>query len=138
MNGVLLSIKPKYVKAILDGTKHYEFRKQIFRDQSTKTIFIYASSPTKKIVACFRPGEIVEGPPDYLWEQFWDVSGIEEEAFFEYFAGKETGYAIRIDDLEEFAEPKDPHAMFERFVPPQSFCYVNGAKQGRGFRTVQD
>jgi predicted transcriptional regulator len=125
LNGVLLSIKPKYVKAILDGSKKYEFRKQIFKDNSRKTIFIYASSPTKKIVAKFQLGEIVEGHPDYLWEKFWDVSGISEQEFFEYFSGKETGYAIRITDLKEFDKPMDPHTIFERFVPPQSFCYVN-------------
>ena len=129
MNGVLLSIKPKYVKSILDGTKKYEFRKQIFRNNSKKTVYIYASSPTKKIVACFCPGEIIEGHPDYLWEQFWDVSGLSEEEFFEYFSGKENGYAIRIDDLEQFIEPMDPHKMFERFVPPQSFCYVDYVPQ---------
>lgn len=128
MNGVLLSIKPKYVKAILDGTKQYEFRKQIFRDNSQKTIFIYASSPTKRIVAKFQLGEVVKGHPDYLWEQFWDVSGISEKEFFEYFSGKEIGYAIQINELKEFAEPMDPHAIFERFVPPQSFCYVNHSR----------
>lgn len=125
MTGVLLSIKPKYVSAILNGTKKYEFRKQIYRDRSRGIVFIYSSSPTKKIVACFRPGEIVEGHPDYLWEQFWDVSGIEEEAFFEYFAGREIGYAIRIDELERFGTPIDPHEIFDRFVPPQSFRYVD-------------
>jgi type I restriction enzyme S subunit len=125
LTGVLLSIKPKYVRAILDGTKKYEFRKQIFRDRSRETIFIYASSPTKRIVGYFRPGEIIEGHPEFLWEQFWDVSGIEEDAFFEYFEGKENGYAIRIDELERFGTPIDPHEIFERFVAPQSFCYVD-------------
>ena len=88
-------------------------------------IFIYASSPVKKIVACFRPGEIVKGHPDYLWEQFWDVSGIEEDAFFEYFEGKENGFAIKIDKLEQFGTPIDPREIFDRFVAPQSFCYVD-------------
>lgn len=126
LTGVLLSIKPKYVRAILNGTKLYEFRKQIFRDRSRETVFIYSSSPEKKIVARFNVGEIVEGHPDFLWEEFWNVSGIEEDEFFEYFSGKENGFAIRIDDLEEFDEPVDPYAKFERFIPPQSFCYVNG------------
>jgi predicted transcriptional regulator len=125
LTGVLLSIKPKYVRAILDGTKQYEFRKQIFRDRSRETVFIYSSSPEKKIVASFRIGEIVEGHPGYLWEEFRDVSGLSEPEFFEYFTGKENGYAIRIDELEQFAEPMDPYMMFERFVPPQSFCYVD-------------
>ena len=125
MSGVLLSIKPKYVSAILNGTKKYEFRKQIYSDRSREIVFIYSSHPTKKIVACFRPGEIVEGHPDYLWEQFRNVSGIEENAFFEYFAGRDNGYAIRIDELERFQTPVDPHEIFDRFVPPQSFCYVD-------------
>jgi len=124
LTGVLLSIKPKYVKEILSGAKQYEFRKQIFKKESAKTVFIYSSSPQNKIVACFRVGKIVEGHPDFLWEQFREVSGISEQEFFEYFSDRVTGYAIRIDDLEPFPEPVDPHVMFERFVAPQSFCYV--------------
>jgi predicted transcriptional regulator len=125
LTGVLLSIKPKYVKEILSGAKQYEFRKQIFKNVSAKTVFIYSSSPQKKIVACFRVGKVIEGHPEYLWEQFWDVSGISEQEFFEYFSDRDTGYAIRIDMLEQFPEPVDPHMVFERFVAPQSFCYVN-------------
>jgi len=124
LTGVLLSIKPKYVKEILSGAKQYEFRKQIFKDESVKT-YIYSSSPQKKIVACFHVGKIVKGHPNFLWEQFRDVSGISEQEFFEYFSDRVNGYAIRIDDLEPFPEPVDPHAMFERFVAPQSFCYVD-------------
>ncbi|MDP2797315.1 MAG: hypothetical protein Q8N94_07380 [Methanoregula sp.] len=125
MTGVVLSIKPKYVKEILNGAKQYEFRKQVFKNESAKTVFIYSSSPQKKIVACFRVGKIIKGHPDYLWERFRNISGISEQEFFEYFSDRVTGYAIRIDDLEPFPEPVDPHAMFERFVTPQSFCYVN-------------
>ena len=128
MTGILLSIKPKYVKEILNGNKQYEFRKQIFQDRSREIVYIYASSPMKKIVACFRPGEIVEGHPKYLWEQFCNVSGVSEKEFFDYFSGKENGYAIQIDNLEQFNEPIDPNVMFEKFVPPQSFCYVDSHK----------
>jgi type I restriction enzyme S subunit len=125
LTGVLLSIKPKYVKAIMDGSKEYEFRKQIFKNRSAKIAYIYASAPMKKIVGYFCPSEIVEGPPDYLWEQFWDVSGISEPEFFEYFAGKKNGFAIRIDDLERYRTPFDPREVIDSFVPPQSFCYVD-------------
>lgn len=125
MTGVLLSIKPKYVREILSGVKQYEFRKQIFKNALTKTVFIYSSSPQKKIVACFRVGKIVEGHPDYLWEQFWDISGLSEQEFFDYFSDRDIGYAIRINDLEAFPIPVDPHTVFERFVAPQSFCYVD-------------
>jgi predicted transcriptional regulator len=125
LTGVLLSIKPKYVKEILSGAKQYEFRKQIFKNESVKTAFIYSSSPQKKIVACFRVGKIVEGHPDYLWEQFWDVSGLSEEEFFEYFSDRETGYAIQIGELKRFVEPLDPYTVIDKFVAPQSFSYMD-------------
>jgi predicted transcriptional regulator len=125
LTGVLLSIKPKYVNGILNGTKQYEFRKQIFRDRSRNKVFIYATAPVKKIVASFHLKEIIEAHPDHLWSQFSDVSGLTENEFFNYFAGREKGFAIRIDDLEQFNEPIDPKLMFDNFVPPQSFYYVN-------------
>jgi predicted transcriptional regulator len=113
------------VKEILNGNKKYEFRKRIFKDRSKNSIFIYASSPMKKIVAHFQLGNIVEGHPDHLWEQFWDVSGIGEKEFFQYFAGRETGFAIQIEELMQYQKPIDPKTVFENFVPPQSFCYVD-------------
>lgn len=109
----------------MDGTKGYEFRKQIFKKRTPNIAYIYASSPVKKIVASFRLGEIVEGHPDYLWNQFCDVSGLNEMEFFNYFAGKEKGFAIEIDQLERFRTPVDPHEVFDKFTPPQSFCYLN-------------
>jgi len=124
LTGVLLSIKPKYVREILSGAKQYEFRKQIFKNESVKTVFIYSTAPEKKIVASFQLGEIVKNHPDYLWEQYCDVSGLSEHEFFEYFSDRDTGYAIRIEELEEFAEPVDPHDVIDRFVAPQSFRYV--------------
>jgi predicted transcriptional regulator len=125
VTGVLLSIKPKYVKEILSGAKQYEFRKQIFKNESAKTVYIYSTSPQKKIVARFQIGKIIKEHPDYLWEQYCDVSGLSEKEFFEYFSDRDTGYAIRIEELETFAEPVDPHMMFDKFVAPQSFRYVN-------------
>ena len=46
MSTMLLSIKPKYAKVILEGKKQYEFRKNKPKDGVTRIIF-YASSPQK-------------------------------------------------------------------------------------------
>ncbi len=46
MSTMLLSIKPKYAKVILDGKKQYEFRKSKPKDDVDCIIF-YASSPQK-------------------------------------------------------------------------------------------
>jgi len=125
---VLLSIKPKYVKSIIEGEKRYEFRKAIFRNREINRIFIYSSAPVKKIVALFEISTILEDNPIVLWDQVRDHAGIEDSEFFSYFAGRSRGYAIGIENLHEFDEPIDPRVKNPGFVPPQSYCYLDGEK----------
>ena len=52
---VILSIKPEFCNAILQGEKFYEFRKRIFKIQDEiDYVFVYSTSPIQKIVAAFR------------------------------------------------------------------------------------
>ncbi|KUG05645.1 phage protein [hydrocarbon metagenome] len=122
---VLLSIKPKYVKSIINGEKRYEFRRTIFKNRDINQIYIYSSFPIKKIVATFMIGDILEDHPIDLWENVKDYAGIDREVFFSYFKGKSKAFAIEIQDLHEFDEPIDPWTMMRGFVPPQSYCYLN-------------
>ncbi len=86
---VLLSIKPQYVEEMIKGNKRYEFRKNIFKKEA-EHVFIYSSSPVKKIVGVFTIGEIMRNTPKNLWNEFRDLSGISEQDFFKYFAGKDV------------------------------------------------
>jgi len=52
---VLLSIKPKYANQILNGNKRYEFRKSVFNHRDLEMVYIYSSSPIKRIVGAFDP-----------------------------------------------------------------------------------
>lgn len=121
---VLLSIKPKYVEQIENGSKLYEFRKVIFK-QNIEEIYIYATAPVKQIVGKFRIGEIVEDTPQNLWHSFKRTAGISKNDFFEYFSGKNKGYAIKIKSFVFFKEPIDPYQENPNFVPPQSYAYIN-------------
>ncbi|NHI91667.1 MAG: ASCH domain-containing protein [Candidatus Lokiarchaeota archaeon] len=125
---VLLSIKPKYVEQILKGNKKYEFRKAGFNKKKGAKAFIYATSPIKRIVAVFTVNEIFEDSPENLWEQFHEESGIEYENYIKYFSNKEKGYAIKIDDLNEFEHPIDPKEKDPSFRPPQSFYYIDSSR----------
>lgn len=122
---VLLSIKPQYVEKIKAGTKKYEFRKLGFRSiENSEKVFIYSSSPVKRIIGSFKTNKIVEDQPIKLWEQCKEGAGIEEKDFFSYFNNKEKGLAIFVEDLELFKKPVDPKEIKEDFIPPQSFCYI--------------
>ena len=120
---VLLSIKPKFVESILNGEKRYEFRKVIFKKKSVEKVYIYSSSPVKKIVGTFIVGDIIEDHPKRIWEKCHKKSGIDEDQFFNYFNGRKIGFAIAIECLEPMEEPIDPRNLLPDFVPPQSFCY---------------
>jgi len=112
------------VDAITKGEKKYEFRKVIFRKGSVNTIFIYSSSPIKKIVGCFSIGTILRDDPKSIWEKVSEESGISEEDYFQYFRDRNIGYAIEIKDLQIFPNPIDPSSL-PSFFPPQSFQYMN-------------
>jgi len=122
---VLLSIKPKYVEEIINGNKRYEFRKSIFRcREDVELVYVYSTSPVKKIVGVFTIETIIEDHPRKLWENFREFSGIGEEEFFSYFGGHKKGFAIGIGNVEVFEDPIDPKNSIPGFVPPQSFRYV--------------
>jgi len=122
---VILSIKPKYANAILNGEKEYEFRKIIFKEKDVDKVFIYSSSPVKKIVGSFRIDDIISDHPENIWDRCGNSAGIDREDFFDYFKGKENGYAIKLHDIEKIPTPLDPYRSFDNFTPLQSFCYCD-------------
>jgi len=122
---VLLSIKPKYVEKIIEGTKTYEFRKLVFKTLTeSERVYIYSSSPVKKIIGSFSVETIIEDKPRRLWDLCRNCAGISEKDFYEYFKNKETGFAISIKSLEIFDKPIDPYKNIENFRAPQSYCYI--------------
>lgn len=120
---VLLSIKPEFAFKIFDGTKKFEFRKSIFKNKDVKTVVVYASSPVQQVIGEFEIEKILNLELDVLWNLTQDFSGISEDFFYEYFADKELGYAIKIKKAKKYSKPKNLREEFNLF-PPQSFAYL--------------
>src|SRR5690554_525747 len=123
LTSVILSIKPIYANAIMAGEKKVEFRKKIFKRQVGK-IFVYSSSPEKKIIGFFTISEIIEDKPDKLWKKFGKIGIIGKSDFFEYYKDSETGFSIIIKEVQKFKKGIDPADFFENFCAPQSFLYL--------------
>lgn len=87
-------------------------------------VYIYSSSPVKRIVGAFSIKNIIEKHPEQIWSECKHFSGIDEEGFFNYFRGEEKGFAIEIGDVEVF-DPINPKDIIPDFVAPQSFCYTD-------------
>lgn len=105
MQKLLLSIKPKYVKQILAGTKLVEYRKQTPKDTGVDTVLIYQSNDLKKVVGEFKIAGIIEGTPQVVWSQTHEVGGICSADYFSYFQGRDKAYAFQISELKVYDMP---------------------------------
>ncbi|MCA6420494.1 MAG: ASCH domain-containing protein [Cytophagales bacterium] len=119
---VVLSIKPEFAFKIFDGTKKFEFRKSIFKNEKIKTIIVYASSPVQQVIGEFEIEEVLNHDLSTLWDLTQEFSGISEEFYYEYFTNKEQGFAIKIKKTRKYRTPKCLRADFN-LSPPQSFAY---------------
>jgi type I restriction enzyme S subunit len=123
---ILLSIKPKYVEAIAEGRKSYEFRKSIFRNESVERVYLYSTQPVGKIVGSFKVGRVTSADTRLLWETLGPMSGVTSVDFFDYFKNTKVGFAIEIIDLQLFRTPVNPGLFIQGFKPPRSFMYIDG------------
>lgn len=120
---VLLSIKPIFAEQIFSGIKKYEFRRTIFKDQDVRTIVVYASSPIKQVIGEFEVEEIICSKIPSLWKKTCQNAGISKQEFYQYFAGKKEGYAIKIKKTRRYKKFLSLQRDF-KLNPPQSFIYL--------------
>jgi predicted transcriptional regulator len=120
---VLLSIKPEFAERIFDGSKKFEFRKAIFKNQEIKTVVVYASSPMQKVIGEFEIDSIINDSLSGLWQKTKRFAGIHEDYFYQYFAKREIGYAIKIKKTKKYRKPLCLKKDFN-LTPPQSFLYL--------------
>lgn len=122
MSAMLLSIKPKYVKVILEGKKQYEFRK-IRPKNGVNRVVIYATSPQKEVVGEATIDEILEGSPKEIWEIARTAAGITKKFYFSYYAKKDKAIAYKLKDVVIYEKPRTLSDYGIRQAP-QSFIYL--------------
>ena len=119
---ILISIRPEHVQNILNGTKKYEYRKVVAK-QNVTSMLIYETSPTMKVVAEVEVETVLICSPDKLWELTHDSSGVSKEFFDRYFKGRKLAYAYKLGEITIF---KNPKLLSEYGIKaaPQSFVYI--------------
>ena len=122
---VIMSIKPQYANAILDGSKLYEYRKVLPKNTDKVYIYIYASKPIMAIIGEFTIGSIISDTPQKVWELTKKDGGITRSQFFSYFNGRDTAHAIKIKGVRRFSTPIAPKTIIKGFTAPQNFIYTD-------------
>lgn len=121
---VLLSIKPEFVDKILDGSKKFEFRKGIFKNDKVKSVVIYSTMPVGKVVGEFDIEAIIEDSPNRVWDITKEYSGITKDFFDVYFNKKEKAFAIKIANVRKYDQPMPLNSLGENITAPQSYRYL--------------
>ena len=121
---ILLSVKPRFAEAILDGTKTFEFRRSLFRRRGIETVVLYASYPTCKILGEFTIEAVLALEIEALWRATQHGGAIDRAYFDSYFEGRSDGYAIKIGKPRRYETPLCLRTDFGIRTPPQSFRYV--------------
>lgn len=125
---VLLSIKPEFVKEIMNGNKRFEYRKRIFKKE-VDSVIIYCTKPIGKIVGEFTIAEIINDSPYELWNQTCSYSGISKDLFLDYFSGHKDGFAIGIKEFFQYDKPINPKDIDDSFIAPQSYKYIRSESE---------
>lgn len=120
---VLLSIKPEFAFKIFDGTKKFEFRKSIFKREGIDSVIVYASYPVQEVIGEFKIKQILNGDVETIWQKTSSAAGISKPYYDEYFANKDTAFAIQVGRRSRYKHSKRL-SDFDIAFPPQSFMYV--------------
>jgi len=128
---VLLSIKPEFALKILNGSKKYEYRRTIFKNHEVSRVIVYASDPIRRIIGEFEIEDILHDELQVLWIKTKNYAGISEKRFFEYFANKSRGYAIKVKETRMYNALLPLNSLMVS-SPPQSFMYLEEEESLRG------
>lgn len=122
MARVLMSIKPAYVKEILNGNKRFEFRKTLCK-RKVSSLLIYATAPIKKVVAEIQVSAVLNDTPSEIWKKTSYAAGISKEQFDKYFCNCSVAVAYSLGEIKQYNTPL-PLDYFGIRYAPQSYCYL--------------
>ncbi|NVO12974.1 MAG: ASCH domain-containing protein [Rhodoplanes sp.] len=117
----IISIRPNFADAILNGTKTIELRRRIPQIANGSRLWIYATRPTAAVVGVVTITDVDRAHPSEIWQRHKYEVGLDHASFKEYFHGAQEAVAISL----EAAERVEPISMSklrkirDRFHPPQ-------------------
>ena len=129
MKTILMSIRDKPFKAIIDGRKWHEFRRRFYIDEPCQVVF-YISSPVSAICGVGIFGKPIKENIADLVKIIRTHSFSSEDSLRDYMKGLDGGYAIPVMK-SRMVDPITLAKLREEipgFVAPQSYCNLDATK----------
>jgi len=123
---LLLSLRPRFAQAILDGEKTTELRRHPINAEPGSRVILYASAPTMAIVGTARLKNIETSQPTDAWNRYRDRLALEESEYYGYLDGSDQAFLLHLTGINCLDEPLRLSELRRHggFQPPQSFRYI--------------
>ncbi len=124
-NGLLMSIKPKYLEKIKNGNKVVEIRKKFNDKWRGCRVTLYSSNPTQAIFGYATIESISKDTPERIWSQYGGDIGVIKREFDEYTSTSDQVYAISLKNFKSYLNAVDlehiSYLLNYNLKPPQSY-----------------
>jgi predicted transcriptional regulator len=125
----LMSIRPKYARAIFSGVKKFELRKLSGTPPVSEgsIIVVYVSGNVKSIVGEFEAGRVYKASPEVIWSiASGPEKGIGEDAW-DYIKGARKAMAIEVRNPRLYPRPitlEEVRRIIPGWMPPMSYRQI--------------
>jgi len=130
MTAILLSVRPRFARALLDGTKKVEIRRRFPGHISGAVAYIYSTKPDCAILGTVYIRRIERILSNEVWHRYQGIIGVGEEAISAYLEGVTTASVLRISKPIKWDTPMPLCVLQDTFDlrPVQSFRYLSDDK----------
>ena len=120
----LFSIHPRHAAMILSGEKTIELRRGRVNLDMPSRIWIYVTTPAKRIAGVALVEAVDYGTPNGIWEKYSHRTGVSRKEYLAYVGSRETISAIRVSHAINLKEPihlSTLRLISPTFHPPQFY-----------------
>ena len=125
--GVLLSVRPRFARALLSGSKRVELRRRAVRLKPGQLIAVYEASPTSALAGFLIVAATYEATPAAVWTRCNSGMSLSRTEYDKYLRGSERAFAIEVKHAIRLEIPVSLLRLRRQclgFRPPQSFRYL--------------
>lgn len=123
---LLLSVRPRFARALLDGTKTVEVRRRFPDVPSGTKVVLYSSSPERAVLGTMRVRALGRMAAEDIWRNYRDEIFIEWDELSDYLNGADRSSILELESPVTWPHPVPLNSM-RRMIglePPQSFRYL--------------
>ena len=124
---VLLSVRPRFARALLQGTKTVEIRRRFPDVPADTTVVIYSSTPDKAVLGTMTSAGVARSTPTQIWRDYSTVMELTRAQLTDYLHGATECSVLKLDQplLWDLPVPLTHLRQILHLEPAQSFRYLS-------------